>query len=144
MYDQSPSMPTITFFCQGLDLCYCEVVLLLEKTSSYNLNLSPLILTHWSHAYPLKQRTESGVSFSVMAFCSCKDVTLVGIFQKVSHWTLVPRDTAERYVMKWLGSQTGLENAELIEVTQVFCFVSFCFYCRTFGAFNKPVHQTML
>lgn len=46
-------------------------------------------------------------------------MALVGIFQRVSHWTLVPRDVAKRYVMKWLDRQTGLEHAELIEVTQV-------------------------
>lgn len=43
----------------------------------------------------------------------------------MSHWTLVPRDAARRYGKKWLGSQTGLENAELIEVTQVSLLMDF-------------------
>lgn len=55
----------------------------------------------------------------MMARCLREYIALVGIFQKVSHWTLVPREAAKRYVMKWLGSQTALVNAQLIEVTQV-------------------------
>lgn len=54
-----------------------------------------------------------------MALCLCEDIVLFGIVQTVSHRTLVPRDAAKRYVMKWLGGQTGLENAELIELAQV-------------------------
>lgn len=82
--------------------------------------LIPLILIHWSHFHPLKQKgTASGASFLVTVLGLCEDVVLVGIFQSVSHWTLVPRDATKRYVMKWLASQTGLENAELIEVAQI-------------------------
>ena len=109
-------MPMATFFLQ--DPCYCEVVLLLEKISSYNM--SPLILTRWSHFHSLKQqRTERGASSSAMAPSLHENIAFLGIFQGVSHWTQVPRDAAKRYVMKWSGSQTGLENAELIEVTQI-------------------------
>lgn len=98
---------------------------MLESTS-YNLNLSFLILTHCSHSHPMKQKaTESGTSSSVMALCLCEDIALVGIFQRVPHCTLVSRDAAKRYVMKWLGSQTGLENAELIEVAQVSFLLEF-------------------
>lgn len=39
--------------------------------------------------------------------------------------------------MKWLGSQTGLENAELIEVTQVSLL-------WTLGASNKLMHKAVL
>lgn len=55
----------------------------------------------------------------MMALCLREEIVLFSIVQSVSHRTLVPRDAAKRYVMKWLGGQTGLENAELIELAQV-------------------------
>lgn len=55
----------------------------------------------------------------MMALCLREEIVLFGIVQSVSHRTLVPRDAAKRYEMKWLGGQTGLENAELIELAQV-------------------------
>lgn len=55
-----------------------------------------------------------------MALCLCENIILFAIFQRVFHWILVLEDTGpKRYVMKWLGTQTGLGNAELVEVTQV-------------------------
>lgn len=88
--------------------------------------LISLILIHWSHIHSLKQKgTASGASFSVMVLNLCKNIVLVLIFQNVSHWTLVARDSTKRYMMKWLAGQTGLENAELIKVAQISLLLDF-------------------
>ena len=61
----------------------------------------------------------------MMALCLREEIVLFGIVQSVSHRTLVPRDAAKRYEMKWLGDQTGLEYAVIIELDQVFLLWDF-------------------